>query len=226
MPVPHHPALALALLSVSACLAVTACGAGGDPLSGLSGGQVAARAFADLGSQAHFTVTGKADSGGQAVTLALGYAPPSGCQGKIGMGRMGSADVVTDGGSVWVRPDSAYWKAVSAVSPQQLVTALRGKYVKTSVRAPGMAEIARFCTAAGLSATFGQGAAVTKGSVTTAGGQRVLTLTDARGGTLTVTDTAAPRILTEGGRSPLTFAYGPVTVTPPPASETASGYKK
>lgn len=218
--------ITLALLSLSAaCLAATGC-AGGDPLADMSGGQVAAKAFTDLNSESHFSVAGKADSGGQAVSLALGYTPPSGCQGTIGMGRMGSADVVTDGGAVWVRPDGAYWKAVAGVSPQKLVTALRGKYVKTSVRDPGMAEIVRFCTASGLSATFGQSGTVTKGAVTTTGGQRTLTLTDSRGGTLLVTDTSAPRILREGGRGSLTFTYGPVTVAAPPASQTVNRYGK
>jgi ribosomal protein S8E len=231
----RNGAVALAFTLISpACLAVTGCGSGStDPLSGMSASQVVGKAVSDLKSEPHFSISGKINSDGQNLGLALGYKSPSPseCQGTIGLDNKGSFGVVSIGDAVWVKPDNAFWKAFAGSSAQQAIAVLGGKYLKTSSSDPNMADMVKICNVNELSSMFANTGTVTKGAVTTIDGQRALALKDSKeGGTLYVTDTSAPRILqvtnpskSDGGS--LTFTYDTVTVTAPPASETVDGSK-
>lgn len=233
MSLPRSGAAALALI-FSASLAATGCGSGGgDPLAGLSASQVVSKTVSGLGSQPHFSITGTIISSGQKLSMTLGYKPPASCEGTIGMGRGGSFAMTAIGNTVWIKPDEAFWKANAGASARQAIALLGGKYLKTTTADANMADVSKLCNVAKLSSSMlktGTGK-VTKGTVTTIDGQRALTLKDsAKGGTLYVTDTSSPRILqvtnpskSDGGT--LKFSYGPVTVTPPPASETVDGSK-
>jgi hypothetical protein len=137
---------------------------------------------------------------------------------------------VTIGSTVWVKPDNTFWNSFAGSSAQQVIAVLGGKYLKTSSSDSNMADLVKICNVSELSSTFTSAGTVTKGDVTTIGGQRALTLKDSKGGTLYVTDTSTPRILkvtnpskSDGGS--LTFTYGAVTVTAPPASQTVDGSK-
>lgn len=232
MSFPRSGAAALALV-FSASLAATGCGGSGDPLAGLSANQVVSKAVSGLGSQSHFSITGTIISSGRKLSMTLGYKPPTSCEGTIGMGRGGSFAMTAIGTAVWIKPDTAFWKANGGASAQQAIALLGGKYLKTTTADANMADVSKLCNVAKLSSSMLKTSTgkVTKGKVTTIDGQSALTLKDsAKGGTLYVTDTSSPRILqvtnpskSDGGT--LKFSYGPVTVTPPPASETVDGSK-
>lgn len=136
------------------------------------------------------------------------------------------------GGTVWVKPDNAFWKSFAGGSAQQAIAVLGGKYLKTTASDPNMADMVKICNVSDLSSSIAKASKVTKGAVTTIDGQRALALKDvAKGGTMYVTDTSAPRILqvtnpskSDGG-STMKFTYGQVKVTAPPASQTVDGSK-
>jgi hypothetical protein len=228
---PRSGAVALACIVMSsACLAATGCGGNSDPLSGMSGTQVVSKAVSDLKAEPHFSISGKVNSSGQDLSLTLGYKPPTGCTGTIGLDTKGSFGVVSIGDTVWVKPDNTFWRSFAGSSAPQVIALLGGKYLKTTSSDSNMADLVKLCNVSELSSTFTGAGTVTKGDVTTVDGQSALTLKDSKGGTLYVTDTASPRILqvsnpskSDGGS--LTFTYGAVTVTAPPASQTVDGAK-
>lgn len=232
MSLPRRCAAAFTLMS-AAGLAVAGCGSNGsaDPLAGLSGQQVVAKAVSNLKSEPHFTITGKMNSDGQNLTLALGYKTPTSCQGTIGLDDKGSFGVVAIGNSVWIKPDTTFWKSFAGSSAQQAIDLLGGKYLKTTASDANMADLVKICDVNELSSSLTKTSNVTKGAVTTIDGQRALTLKDVdQGGTMYVSDTSAPRILqvtnpskNDGGT--MKFTYGAVTVAAPPASETVDGSK-
>jgi hypothetical protein len=197
----------------------------------MSASQVVGKAVSDLKSEPHFSISGKINSDGQNLSLALGYKSPSDCQGTIGLDNKGSFGVVSIGDAVWVKPDNAFWNAFAGSSAQQAIAVLGGKYLKTSSSDPNMAGLVKICNVNELTSMFTSTGTVTKGAVTTIDGQRALALKDSKeGGALYVTDTSTPRILqvtnsskSDGGS--LTFTYDAVTVTAPPASETVDGSK-
>ena len=231
MSLPRSGGIALAfILMSSACLAATGCGGSSDPLSGMTGKQVVSKAVSDLKTEPHFSISGKVNSAGENLSLALGYKPPTGCQGTIGLDTKGSFGVVSIGNTVWVKPDNAFWNTFAGSSAQQVIALLGGKYLKTSSSDSNMADLVKLCNVSELSSTFTTPGTVTKGDVTTIGGQKALALKDSKGGTLYVTDTSSPQILkvtnpskSDGGS--LTFTYGAVNVTAPPAGQTVDGSK-
>lgn len=224
---------AVTLIS-AAGIAVAGCGSGnggGDPLASMSGKQVVAKAVSDLKSASQFSISGKVNSDGQHLTLALGYKPPASCQGTIALDNKGSFGVVAMGGTVWIKPDNAFWKSFAGGSAQRAIAVLGGKYLKTTASDPNMADMVKICNVSDLTSSIAKASKVTKGAVTTIDGQRALALKDvAKGGRMYVTDTSAPRILqvtnpskSDGGT--MKFTYGQVKVTAPPASETVDGSK-
>jgi len=227
------------------CLAVTACGGSGtgggaspspsatvaDPLAGLSGDQVVAKAVAELKAVPSFTMAGTVTDSSGTYNVNLSYKKGSGCQGTVAQPGKGSFAMVVIGATAWVKPDDAFWKANAGSQAAAAIALLAGRYLKGSTSNASVASLTKLCDVKSLASSLTEATGVAKGPVTVMGGQRVLPLTDkAKGGTLFVTDANPPRILqlsnSKADRSgKLTFSYTPVTLTPPPASQTVDGSK-
>jgi hypothetical protein len=244
--------IALAAASVT-CLAVTACGstgsgaggattAGGahgpapattaaDPLAGLTGDQVVAKAVAELKAVPGFTMAGTVTDSSGTYNVNLSYKKGSGCQGTVAQPGKGSFAMVVIGTTAWVKPDDAFWKANAGRQADAAIALLAGRYLKGSTSNANVASLTNLCDVNSLARSLTEATGVVKGPVTVMGGQRVLPLTDkAKGGTLYVTDASPPRILQlsnskAGDSGKLTFSYTPVTLTPPPASQAVDGSK-
>jgi hypothetical protein len=236
--------IALAVASVT-CLAVTACGGSGtggaaspsvtttvaDPLASLSGDQVVAKAVAELKAVPSFTMAGTVTDSSGTYNVNLSYQKGSGCQGTVAQPGKGSFAMVVIGTTAWVKPDDAFWKANAGSQADAAIALLAGRYLKGSTSNASVASLTKLCDVNSLASSLTEATGVAKGPVTVLGGQRVLPLTDkAKGGTLYVTDANPPRILQltnskAGHHGTLTFSYTPVTLTPPPASQTVDGSK-
>jgi hypothetical protein len=242
--------IALAAASV-ACLSASACGSGGgtsaasatsaagggasatptDPLASLTGEQVVAKAVAELKAVPSFTMAGTVTDSSGAYNVNLSYKKGEGCQGTVAQPGKGSFAMVVIGTTAWVKPDDAFWKANAGSQASAAIALLSGRYLKGSTSNSNVASLTKLCDVNSLGSSLTQATNVAKGPVTTVSGQRVLPLTDkAKGGTLYVTDTNPPKILllsnTKAGASgKLTFTYSPVTLTPPPPSQTVDGSK-
>ena len=236
--------IALAAASVT-CLGVTACGSSGtggsagpsaastvaDPLAGLTGDQVVAKAVAELKAVPSFTMAGTVTDSSGTYNVNLSYKKGVGCQGTVAQPGKGSFAMVLIGTTAWVKPDDAFWKANAGSQANAAIALLSGRYLKGSTSHANVASLTKLCDVTSLASSLSEATNVAKGPVTMMGGQRVLPLTDkAKGGTLYVTDTNPPRILQlsnskAGNSGKLTFSYTPVTLTPPPASQTVDGSK-
>lgn len=245
--------IALAAASVT-CLAVTACGGtsgsgtggtGGahgpapatpattaaDPLASLSGDQIVAKAVAELKAVPSFTMAGTVTNSSGTYNVNLSYKMGSGCQGTVAQPGKGSFAMVVIGATAWVKPDDAFWKANAGRQANAAIALLSGRYLKGSTSNANVASLTKLCDVNSLASSLTKATGVARGPVTVIGGQRVLPLTDkAKGGTLYVTDANPPRILQlsnskVGDSGKLTFSYTPVTLTPPPASQTVDGSK-
>jgi hypothetical protein len=228
---------AMAAMAVAGFLAITGCGSSGggggkstDPLSDMSAKQVAAKAIADLRSAPSFTIRGSGPDNGQTVSLSLGYKGGTNCEGTIGLGPDGTLTITVIGGTAWVKPNATFWKTEGGSDGAQAGKLLAGKYLKAPTTSHDISQLASVCNVGQLTSQMSLPADTAKGSFTTVGGQRVLTLTDkAKDSTMYVTDSATPRILKVVSKKPgdsgqFTIAYGiPATIAPPPASETLNG---
>jgi hypothetical protein len=222
-----------AALAVAIAATVVGCGSsssGGDPLSGMSGKQVAAKATADLKSAPSFTITGSGPYNGQTMTIGLGFKGGKDCAGTVGLGSEGSMAIVVIGGTAWVKLSATFWKSEAGSAGAELAQLLAGKYFKAPTTASNVSQLANVCNVNQMASQMSVPADTAKGAFTTVGGQRVLTLTDkAKESTMYVTDTATPRILKVVSKQPgnsgqLIITYGvPAKITAPPASETVNG---
>jgi hypothetical protein len=232
-------AAAMMCLSASACSSSGSSGSSGtsasstvaDPLASLSGEQIVDKAVADLKAAPSFTMAGAVTDSSGTYNVSLSYKKGSGCKGTVAQPGKGSFAMVVIGTTAWVKPDDAFWKANAGSQASAAIALLSGRYLKGSTSNANVASLTKLCDVSSLASSLTEATGVAKGPVTTMNGQRVLPLTDkAKGGTLYVTDTAAPQILeltnTKVGNSgKLTFSYTPVTLTAPPASQTVDGSK-
>jgi len=190
-----------------------------------------AKAVADLKAAPSFTMAGTVTDTSGTYNVNLSYKKGAGCKGTVAQPGKGSFAMVVIGTTAWVKPDDAFWKANAGSQASAAIALLSGRYLKGSTTNTNVAALTKLCDVTSLVTSLTEATGVAKGPVTTVNGQRVLPLTDkAKGGTLYVTDTNPPRILelsnAKAGRSgKLTFSYTPVTLTPPPASQTVDGSK-
>ena|ERR1700722_7227162 len=220
------------------CLAVVGCGSGGsgggaapDPLAAQAGATVLAEAVADLKAAPSLSVNGAGIDSGRYVTTYTGIVPGKGCTGTVMEGQLGAEGIltyITIGKTVYFKPDSNMWQAMTGTEAAKIVQLVGGRYVKDLVSDVKLHGVGN-CV---ISDPTGAGA-VTKGQVTTLNGIRVLPLADSRGNVMYVTDTSKPEVVQDdiapvaGTTDPsveTTWTVGaPVTLTPPPASQVVSG---
>lgn len=223
---------ALALTAASALsLTVAGCGGGqGDPLASMSAKQVLTKAVSDLKSASTFRVSGRVNEDG-GISLQLTYKHGTGCEGRLGIGSRGSLYLLVIGDVAWMKPDDTFWKMSAGSSASKVIALVGGRYLKGSANSSQVSELTQVCDVNSLASSLASPKDIAKGPVTTVNGQQALELKDKKkSATMYVTDTSSPQILQvismQSGNSGKVYftGYGkPVTLTPPPASETING---
>jgi hypothetical protein len=237
-------ALSAALIAAALTVGTAACGSpasqGGaapkptaspDPLAGLTAGQIDERAIADLNAATSVRYAGTVTGLGRTVTVAMTLVRGQGCQGSMNWHGKGSLQVVHNGKSVWLLPNDLYYKSKGINS--SVLSLISGKWLRLR-KTSYLSDVSSFCSLSTVvSELSGQYAKMTKGTVTTVGGQRAVTIHQTgQSGTVYISDTAKPEILKidaakQSTAGILTFTdYGaPATITSPPASNTLDGSK-
>lgn len=224
----------LACTAVSAiCLTAAGCGSSGDPLAGLTAKQVLSKAVGDLKAAPSFRMAGAVNENGR-ISVDLTYKRGTGCEGTLGLGSQGSVYLLVIHTTAWFKPDQAYWTSVAGSAAPSVIAVVGGKYLKGTVAGSnGASGLAHLCDANSLASSFTSPKDIAKGATTTINGQQALALKDpAKSSTMYVTNTGSPQILRvtstqsgNSGRVDFTGYGNPVTLTPPPASQTLDGAK-
>ncbi|WP_371497442.1 hypothetical protein OG871_15875 [Kitasatospora sp. NBC_00374] len=181
-------------------------------------------------------------SEGQKIAGSVAEDSSGNCVGQVSLGDKGSFDLLRTSGSVWLKPDAAFWeKSVAAGTSKTLA----GKYLMGGAEAAGVKELASFCdmgietlksigkTESGADDTAG----ATKGGTKQVGADLAVVIKDGDATTkaeMAVAAKGEPYLLqlatTGADTGTMTFSdYGkPVTVTAPPAAQVidASKYLK
>jgi hypothetical protein len=198
----------------------------GNPLAGLSARQILTKAIADFKAASSVHIAGSERASGQTFTMDLTIGA-DGCTGTVGLGGQGSVVLLRIGSTVWMKPDSQFWKSTLAATPADL-PAVQGKYVRLSPKGPATSAFSSFCYLSQLASQVG-GAQdqVIKGRAATIGGQPALQLEDTKqAGSAYVTISASPEFLRTGdtgGWVDFTDYNAPLTLAPPPAGQTVAG---
>jgi hypothetical protein len=200
------------------------------PLAGLSSAQIVTRALADLRTASTVHVTGSVTGSGLRIRLNIRLVRGKGCAGRMALQGMGAFRLIMIGKTVWLKPNNAFWTHFGGSNAGALQL-LEGKWVEPS-RTGQLSAFGQLCQPSQLAGSFGKVPAMAMGKHITVAGQPALQLggTDKQGsGFLDVSVSASPEVLRiiSTGTDParLDFAgYGrPVTLAPPPASQTING---
>ncbi|HEU5420669.1 MAG TPA: hypothetical protein VFV41_23485 [Streptosporangiaceae bacterium] len=210
----------------------TAAAAQADPLAALSADQIGHRAVANLGKARSVHVTGRVSDSGQRIGLNLRLLRSHGCVGSMNLAGKGSFRLVLIGKTVWLKPDSRFWRSFGGTNPAVLKI-LSGKYLKTTLSST-LGGLAQLCHPSALARAFenNKGTGLVKGPATTIDGQHAIKLTDSGDSAAAyVSVTSSPELLRivspgpNGGTLDFTGYGAPVTLRPPPAAQTLDGRK-
>jgi hypothetical protein len=100
------------------------------PLAGLTAGQIARLAIADLAAVSSVHVAGSAGLDGQTAVLDLTVGA-KGCAETLRIPGQGTFTVLQIGKTVWFKPSSQMWKWMAYGIPAAARRHLEGKYVQT-----------------------------------------------------------------------------------------------
>jgi hypothetical protein len=228
---------ALALLAVGCGAAGSASSTAGtsasatpsvNPLAGLTAGQIATKAQADLKAASSVHIAGPVADSGQTYQLNMTISP-KGCRGTMAAARKGSFLLLVIGKKLWFKGDRQFWRTSGGSSDPSIVTLLEGKYIETSVKSADMGSFATLCDPRQLAGAFGGSASgMVKGKTTVIDGQSMLQLkdtTDASSAYVTISARPEFALIDGGSSGHLDFtAYdAPLRLSPPPAGETIDG---
>jgi len=201
--------------------------AGKDALAGQSGKQILDKAVGNLKAAPSFTLSGDVTQSNGTFTVDLGYQPARGCTGTVAQAGKGSFAMTVIGGTAWVRPDNAFWRSIEGRQAPSVISAVGGKYLKGPTSDRNVAGLTSLCEVSTLASQLQAPSSVQRAALKPFAGSLAVPLTDvAQGGTLYVTDSTRPQViqLRNSRSGKITFHIdAPVTLTPPPASQTVSG---
>lgn len=222
---PSHPPPRAVLLNPQAVV---------DPLAGETSIWILHHASANTEAAFAVHLTGSAEDSGHTLTFDLSVAGSDGCTGTVTEKKAWSIQLISDGSTVWLKPDNRFWRTQARITDPAQLAAVEGKYVTGAAGGSGVGQITALCQLKSYlkdftsipSGTPGE----TKGHVTRISGQRVLKVADTKDSAYVyVTDNAQPRLLQiinpSSAGDELSFGYPgtPVAITPPPASEILVG---
>lgn len=203
------------------------------PLDGLSGGEIAQKAMVNLKQASTFHYAGTGKSSGMTIAMDITVVSGKGCEGSLTEGK-GSVMVTMIDTTVWAKADRAFWIA-NGISDPAVLSMVADKWIRTTKSGNLGSSMSNLCNLNKMldPKVVGGTTRLQKGSTSTVDGQPALQLKDTAGsGTIEVSNTAEPRLLsatdpspTDGGTFAFTDYNAPVNLTPPPASETIDGKK-
>ena len=218
--------------ATSASASASASPASTGKLTGTAATALVTRAVANTKAAPSVVVKGTGVStgtAGQTVTFDLTLVQKAGCQGTIAQSKTETFQLVETGGSVWLKPSTAYYASLKISKAALALVA--DKWIKVKSTDAQIGDLPKICSFSGL---FGSLKTPTGASYvatpTTYQGQSAYEVTQAgQQGYAYVTNSATPMLakLAEPGTSGgvITFAeYStPLTITPPSAAETIDG---
>jgi hypothetical protein len=178
----------------------------GGPLAAMTADQIGSKAVGDLAAATSVHVVGTYSDPAEQINVIAGNTK---CSGTITLKGAGATTLVAIGSTLWVK--------LSGMS----------EYVQTTMTNSEYASFAELCDPSKLAALVPNLPGLTKGAITTIGGQPVLAL-KAAGNAYTdyVSESVPFELLREdlAGHGELSFSdYNvPVTISPPPAREILS----
>jgi hypothetical protein len=166
---------------------------------------------------------------GQTVSFDLTLVQKAGCQGTIAQSKTETFQLVETGGSVWLKPSTAYYASLKISKAALALVA--DKWIKVKSTDTQIGDLPKICSFSGL---FGSLKTPTGASYvatpTTYQGQHVYEVTQSgQQGYAYVTNTATPMLskLAEpgatGGVITFTESSTPLTITAPSAAESIDG---
>ncbi|MFC7793592.1 hypothetical protein [Streptomyces cinereoruber] len=207
------------------------------PFAGLTGSEIADKAFAATAAATSLTVEADTTSEGERTKAHFSFDGTGKCVGTLTTGAAATTEVLkVDKKNVYLRFDeTSLNEQAEGESPEvreAMLKTLRGRWVETPASDPDAKDVVSMCDAKELLGDFEKGASgVARGEETTVGGQKALALTEPDGGvtrTVYVATEGTPyvlKIVTKGGDEPgtITFTqYGkPVTAKAPAAKDIA-----
>ncbi len=134
--------MGLAALGLGAAL-LTACGgddgSGGD-FEGQSADKIVERAKKDMEGLDSVRVAGSVSTGGQEIELDMQLNTDADCTGTLGFGG-GTTELLGTGGSVWMKPDEAFWTSFAGDNAEQVMSLVADKWVVVPDGEDGFAEL-------------------------------------------------------------------------------------
>lgn len=134
--------MGLAALGLGAAL-LTACGgddgSGGD-FEGQPADKIVERAKKDMEGLDSVRVAGSVSTGGQEIELDMQLNTDADCTGTLGFGG-GTTELLGTGGSVWMKPDEAFWTSFAGDNAEQVMSLVADKWVVVPDGEDGFAEL-------------------------------------------------------------------------------------
>lgn len=203
---------------------------GSDPLAGRSPGWILRRTFTDAEAAPVVRVQGTMVKAGHGYTFDLLLAAGHGCAGTVTRVGTGRLTLISDGNTLWMKPDAAYWLATGASRATLIV--MGGKYLKAKPDSSGATAVATVCSVRNLLRGFTPvraGGAI-RGDAVAIDGRWVVQISDSAGAAYAyVTDARQPKLLQisnpGAGEIQVSLSYPgtPAAITPPPASQIIDG---
>jgi hypothetical protein len=166
---------------------------------------------------------------GQTISFDLTLVQKAGCQGTIAQSKTETFQLVETGGSVWLKPSTAYYASLKISKAALALVA--DKWIKVKSTDTQIGDLPKICSFSGL---FGSLKTPTGASYvatpTTYQGQPVYEVTQSgQQGYAYVTNTATPMLAklaepgSSGGVITFTESSTPLTITAPSAAESIDG---
>ncbi|WP_033208924.1 hypothetical protein [Streptomyces bikiniensis] len=247
VPAPSRPRVRRTAVAALLCAAVAAgaaaCGPSPEeakpagPFAGLTGSQIADKAFAATNAAPSLTVDVDTTSEGERTRAHVSFDTTGKCAGTVTLGATATTELVrADGKNVYLRFDEASLNEQSEGETPEvreaMFKALKGRWVELPASDPDAKDLLALCDAKELLDGSGQGASgIERGGETTVGGRKALALTEPDGDVTRTVHVAAEgtpyvlRIVTKGGDEPGTITFShhgkPVTAKAPAPKDIA-----
>ncbi|MER8187286.1 hypothetical protein [Kitasatospora sp. NPDC094015] len=137
-------------VSVSASASVSASKGPHLDTDKLTAAEIEKQAQAAMASLSSVKVSGNLMVEGQKMTLDLATDTKGNCQGTIGVAGMGLIEIIHTGGSSYLKPDAAFWKAIvgqkgDAKAGAAAAELFKGRYLTGAKDDPELAELSDMC---------------------------------------------------------------------------------
>ncbi|WP_316521788.1 hypothetical protein [Kitasatospora brasiliensis] len=201
----------------------------------LSAQEIEKKAKDALATATSLRMAGTIDTGKGAMELDLSMDDKSQCTGTIGMPGMGKFEMISDGKTSYVKPDTAFWTNAGGPNGAKAAEMFKGRYLTGFESDPSMGSLTKMCDLGDFGKKIADGGVsgkTEKGSAGDVNGVKTFSLktTDAQGESSTL------QVATEGKPYPVQIEHSgakdgngkigfsnydkPLTIQVPPADQT------